>query len=105
MSGPGGGRRLDVDATVMVVENQVASDLAGEVVLLSLETGMYYGLDEVGARVWELIQQPATVENVCQTILAEYEVEREQCQSDVLALLSQLSEAGLIEVRDAAKTD
>lgn len=81
-------------------KDQVASDLAGEVILLSLTTAMYYGLNQVGARVWELVREPARVADVRDVIAREYEVEVQQAERDLLELLRQLAGAGLIEVRD-----
>lgn len=61
---------------------------------------MYYGLNEVGASIWQLLQQPKTVANLCDAILEEYEVEAAQCEADVLVLLQELIEAQLIVVQD-----
>lgn len=85
---------------VKASNDQVSCDLAGESAILDLQNGIYYGLDPVGARIWELIQKPCDAKEVVSQLLDEYDVEPEQCQQDVLALLNQLSERGLIEVCD-----
>lgn len=85
-------------STVVASSNQVSSDLGGEVAILDLKGGKYYGLDEVGARVWELIQKPAAVSEVQAAIVEEYDVEPALAQRDVLALLQRLAEEELIEV-------
>jgi hypothetical protein len=90
---------ITLDATVQATKNQVSSDLAGESIILSLQTAKYYGLGQVGARIWELVQQPIRVLDVRDTILDEYDVEPERCDKDVIALLGQLASEGLIEVR------
>ncbi len=87
-------------STVVVAENQVSSDLGKEVAILNLGAGMYYGLNEVGARIWELVQVPRTVEQIQAVILNEYEVDPVSGKRDVLALLQQLANNGLVEVRD-----
>ena len=92
------------DSIVVAVKDQVSSDLAGEVVILDLRRGMYYGLDAVGARIWALIQEPRSVEAIRDAILAEYEVEPEPCEHDLLALLGDLASAHLIEINDAPGT-
>ena len=96
------GRRdkISLDSTVVVVENQVFTDLGGEVAILQLGKGIYYGLNGIGSRVWHLIQQPKRVTQVCDVLLKEYDVETERCQRDLLALLKQLSSEALIEVKD-----
>jgi hypothetical protein len=93
---------LDANATVVVSKDQLASDVGGETVILGLTAGRYYGVDAVGARVWQLIQEPITVRDVQQTIVSEYEVDRERCESDLLKLLQQMIDAGLVEVRPAS---
>jgi hypothetical protein len=85
---------------VVASVDQISSDMAGEIVMLNLKNGTYYGLDEVGARVWNLIQEPRSVSAVCDAILAEYQVEPDRCEGDLLALLGELAAAELIEVRD-----
>lgn len=86
-------------STVVAAKDQVSCDLAGEAAILNLQSGVYYGLDAVGARVWHLLQEPRTVQDIRDTILMEYEVERDRCEHDLLALLQELVAAGLIEVR------
>jgi hypothetical protein len=63
---------------------------------------VYYGLDAVGARIWSLIQEPRTVNEIRDILLEEYEVEPERCERDLLALLQKLADEGLIEVKDEA---
>lgn len=91
---------ISPSSVVVAASDQISSDLAGEAVILHLGQGMYYGLDEVGARIWQLIQQPCTPAEICGAIVAEYDVAPERCQEDVLALLGELAAAELIEVRD-----
>ncbi len=95
---------ISKDTTVVATPEQVSSDLAGESVILNLKTGMYFGLNEVGASVWNLLQQPRSVTDICTQILEEYEVESEQCERDVLTLLHELIESDLIEIKDAASS-
>ena len=83
---------------VVAAPDQVSSDLSGEAVILNLATGVYYGLDEVGARIWSLIQQPSAVSALRDTIVGEYDVEPERCERDLLALLADLEAARLVEI-------
>jgi hypothetical protein len=81
-------------------DQQVSGSLQdGEMVILSLQQGVYYGLDPVGARIWELLQQPRTVGEVREILLNEYEVEPERCAQELSALLAELLENGLIEFK------
>ena len=83
--------------TRVTMRDGVMFNRAGEeIVLLDLDSGTYYGLDEVGGRLWELITGAATVGEAIDTMLAEYEVEREVLEGDVFRLLGELEAKGLI---------
>jgi hypothetical protein len=95
---------MHLDTSVVAAPEQVYADVGGETVILCLPSGEYFGLDEVGARIWAMIQEPCTVEAICRTLLAEYDgVGVEQCREEVILLLQQLIEAGLIRI--AARPD
>jgi hypothetical protein len=86
-------------ATVVSASDAVlTSPLGGEVVLLEPEEGIYYSLNEVGARIWEIIRDPVSVESICGQISSEYSVDPDQCRADVLQLLTELLDHGLAEV-------
>lgn len=84
---------------VVASRDQVASDLAGETVLLSMKTARYYGLADVGARIWALVHDPISVSAIVETIMREYDVDPERCEADVVRFLEDLASQGLIEVR------
>ncbi len=85
---------------VVAARGQIACDLAGEVAILDVKSGIYYCLNAVGARIWNLIHEPRTVNEVRDTLLEEYVVEPYRCESDLLALLQELAAKRLIEVKD-----
>ena len=87
---------------IQAISNQVSADLAAEAVILNLNSGVYYGLDLVGTRIWELTREPRCVNEIRDVIFSEYDVTPERCEQDLHALLGQLMEAGLIEVKDAS---
>ncbi len=94
--------KLEINKNTIVSANtlQVTGDLPdGDVVILSLENGVYYGLNEVGARIWKLIQQPVSVRQVNDALLDEYEVDAEQCYQEVVRLLHELFSHELLRVR------
>lgn len=94
-------RIVSGDSTVVATRDQVSSDLMGEVAILDLKAGVYYGLDDVGARIWNLIQEPKAVSEIRDTLLQEYDIEADRCERDLLALLQRLADEGLVEVEDA----
>jgi hypothetical protein len=92
----------DAKARVVATDRQVACEVGGEAVILHLDEGVYYGLNEVGARVWQLVQKPLTLAEIVDAIVAEYEVERGQCLSDIQQLVAGLAEHKLVIVSDEA---
>lgn len=85
---------------LVVAKEQVSCDLGGEAAILNLKSGVYYGLDPIGARIWDLIQEPKSLNEIREILLKEYEVEPDRCERDLLALLQKLAAEGLIEVSD-----
>ena len=79
-----------------VSEEVLSQEVNGETVLLDLKDESYFGLNEVGTRVWQLLQDSPTVEETLDTLSDEYDVRREQLASDVGELLARLVEAGLV---------
>ena len=86
------------DTIVTASKDQVSCDLAGEAAILNLKNSGYYGLDEIGARVWHLIEEPRLVSAVRDAIVDEYDVDAEQCERDLIELLQRLASEGLVEV-------
>lgn len=81
---------------------QMSGTLEDETVVLNLADGMYYTLDPVAARIWELVQDDRTVGDIESALLAEFEVEPERCREDLARLLGELLELELIEVEGGA---
>jgi hypothetical protein len=94
--------KLDADSVIVAAKDQPATAIDGEVVILGMSTARYYGVNAVGARIWQIVQAaPTSVAAIRDTIVAEYAVDLERCEADVIALANQLLEAQLIEVRPA----
>ena len=90
------------DSIVNVAVGQVACELLGELLILQTASGVYYGLDDVGKRVWSLMNEPRQVSGIRDALVAEYNVDRETCTRDLLAHLERLASKRLIEVNSAA---
>jgi len=83
---------------ITISPDVVFRDLDGEAVLLNLETGTYFGLNEVGTRMWNLLQQHSALQRVFENMQEEYEVAPEVLEQDLLRLVGQLCAQGLIRV-------
>ncbi len=88
-----------IDTTLIsALPDQISSDLEGETILLHMTSGLYYGLNNVGVKIWTLIQTPQTLADLRQTLLDEYDVTPEDCDRELKELLISLSEADLISL-------
>lgn len=76
----------------------MAREVGNETVILDLASGTYFGLDPVGAQIWQLMAEDKTLAEVCEAMLATYEVSREDIERDVLKLAQDLSEKRLISL-------
>jgi hypothetical protein len=78
--------------------DMVFSEMDGETVMMSIENSEYYGLDPVASRIWELLDQPATVEQLVEKLLEEYEVDHDTCLDDVLSFSQELMEKKILSL-------
>lgn len=82
--------------TIKFSSEILTQEVGGETVILDLKTESYFGLDEVGTRIWQLLQQEKDTQNITETMLDEYDVEEKQLEKDIQNLLTKLNEAGII---------
>lgn len=74
----------------------IESEVDREIVALNIESGVCYGLNEVGSRVWGLLAKPIPISEVCAILTSEFEVERDICEAEVIDLIEHLLEEGLV---------
>ena len=86
-----------------VADNVVCRNLAGESVLLNLDTGTYFGLDAVGTHLWNLVAEHGSTALAIDTLLAEFDVDAPRLRKDVMALIDQLLAKRLLTT-DAEQT-
>ena len=72
------------------------SDLENTVVMMDVEAGEYYDVDEVGAHIWKLLDQPITFEALCARLSDDFEVDGDTCRSDVGEFLDEVAKLGLV---------
>lgn len=94
--------RVTEQTTVVVAPGLTAADLGGEAVVLDPQSGRYYGLNELGARIFELARKPRTVDRIMHALLQEYDVEAETLRADLLAFLQEMEQRNLIEASNDA---
>ena len=89
---------IDLNTMVVQTENLALSELDGETVVMSPAWTAYYGMDSVARRIWYLIAQPCRVADLCDQLIVEYAVERQDCQREVCAFLTELHQEALIRI-------
>jgi hypothetical protein len=89
---------MELNNTVTVSPDAVARQVGGETVILHLGSGTYFGLDPVGARIWQLLEAGKSSDEICDALLDEYEVSREQFEADITDLIKDLLAADLLSM-------
>ncbi|WP_232282922.1 lasso peptide biosynthesis PqqD family chaperone [Pedobacter sp. BAL39] len=74
----------------------MATAIDGEFVMMSIETGKYYGLNNIGSRIWELIEKKSDVTSICHQLTEEYNVIEDECNQQVIELLEQMKAQNII---------
>ena len=85
------------DAFVIPV-SVVAREVGNETVILDLVTGTYFGLNAVGARIWQSIGEGKTLAEICDAVIQEYNVVREDFERDLDGLIKELIAKELVRI-------
>ena len=88
-----------LDKSVRVPKDVVFRELDGEAVILNLESGMYFGLDPMGTRIWQLVEEHGSLRAVLEAMQREFDAPDETLQSDLLTFINELSAKGLVAVQ------
>ena len=78
-------------------ERAMARTVDDEVVILDIASGQFYGINDVGSLVWDLLEYDTTRDALIEAVTAEFDVDPAQAGDDIDSLVSQLSDAGLVE--------
>jgi len=93
---------MNLNQTIKLSPDVISQEVSGETVLLDLESENYFGLDEVGTRIWQLIKETNDLQIIFNTLLDEYEVKEDRLQQDLDVLLSEISGLGLVTLEQRA---
>jgi hypothetical protein len=89
---------ISLDSRVRIGPDAVFRELDGEAVILNLETGLYFGLNDVGTRIWRLLEADGHLRRVAEALRDEFDATDDQVGRDLLALIEQLRAKGLLHV-------
>ncbi len=92
-------QEIGPDTVLQRKQDMLFNEIDGEVVMLSIENSEYYGMDKVGSRIWELLENPLSFKALTAKLLEEYDVTEEQCNADTLAFLKKLTDKKLILIK------
>lgn len=93
---------MELNRKIVLSDDVISQEVSGETVLLDLASENYFGLDEVGTRIWQLIQENGDLEFIVKTLLDEYDVAEDTLKADVEKLLTEISDLGLIKIEAAS---
>lgn len=89
---------INKDSIVCINKDIDATEFNDEKVMMNMDKGKYYALNEVGSRIWDLINSNTKVSEIVDALLKEYEVSEEDCTNQVISYLEDLYNAELIEI-------
>ena len=89
---------VNIDSVITKNTEIDDTDLDGEKVMMNLDKGQYFMMNEVGSRIWELIEGNTSIVNIIETLTNEYQVDEETCENTVMEFLGRLKNADLIKV-------
>lgn len=89
--------KLKVMTRISAGPEVIFAELGDEVSLLCVQTGVYYSLNSLGAAIWRKIQQSKTLAEIKSELIEEYEVDEVRCESDLIRIVGDLRNHGLVE--------
>jgi hypothetical protein len=90
--------KIDRKTVIKQSEAQVSTPLGNEIAILETNNGLYFSVSGVGSFIWEELKEAKTAEELSDSILAKFEVDRVECLDDLIAFLNELSELNLITI-------
>jgi hypothetical protein len=90
---------LDPEQLVKRSSDIIASEVDGEMVMMSINQGKYFGLDSIGGDIWKMLESPMKVSDICDRLMKQYKVDEPTCERDVFEFLDQLIEQELINIQ------
>ncbi|HSK21298.1 MAG TPA: PqqD family peptide modification chaperone [Longimicrobiales bacterium] len=93
---------IGLQTVVARSDEPVAVEVDGTVVMMSIDQGMYFGLEGVGSRIWALLDRPRRVSDVCEALTQEFDIAADACRREVLRFLEELRAAQLIRIHGEA---
>jgi hypothetical protein len=94
---------IDDATTLARPGNLVASEIDGEMVILNVDSGHFFQLNQVGSRIWEALETPVTTGALCRAMEDRFEVDEATCRSDLVEFIGLLSQHGLVGIENQGR--
>jgi len=76
----------------------ISGRLHDEIVMMDLEKGKYFSLNPVATRIWDLLEKPLTIDELCTLLMEEYEVSESQCREEVKEVVEEMVKLGVVSI-------
>ena len=87
---------IDLTSKVVRADGVMSAPVDNDIVILNMAKNNYISLDQIGRRLWDILETPQAVSSICEKLMDEFEGEREQIEIDVLVFLNELESEGLV---------
>jgi len=89
------------DSTIVVaVEGTLSTTLDGESLILHVDSGQYFGFNDVGTEIWQSLEEPQSIAELTEQIVSEYNVSKDRCHDDIIEIVFELIEKDLVKVAE-----
>jgi hypothetical protein len=89
---------IDANSLLQHCDDIISTVLDDEIVIMSVDRGNYYSMDKVGSYIWQLMEKPLPIESLCSQVMQYFDVERNDCETDLFNFVRELAEEGLIDI-------
>ena len=89
------GDRIGLETVVARGSEHVETRMAGQTVMMSIARGKYFAVDGTGQHIWECLAEPISIGQIVERLLDQYEVDRKQCEAEVMSFVGEMMENGL----------
>lgn len=97
--------KIDFKDVIQRSENQIFTSVEDYIMLLHIERDCHYGMADTSSRIWALIEQPRTVQDICDILKLEYQVDPEVCQNEVISFLEEALMEDLVQCQKPVNAD
>lgn len=92
---------MELHRGTLITRNKgiVANQVGDEVVMMDMEKGKYFGMNKTGSYIWQLLEQPATVGELCERLVTDFGIPTEQCTTELNSFIEQMRKENIIAIQ------